>query len=213
VTESGNGVRPARGRRIVVAMTGASGAVLGVRTLELLADLPDVTTHLVVSPSAAMTLRSETDYTIGDLHELADHTHKISAIGDSIASGSFPVDGMIVTPCSIKTLSAIANCYSDNLITRAADVTLKEGRPLVLVVRETPLHPGHLRIMRIAAESGAVIVTPVPAFYARPRTIEEMVDHMARRALTRLGIDDVGPSPWTGLQDQVRQQSIDGAQP
>jgi 4-hydroxy-3-polyprenylbenzoate decarboxylase len=196
--------RPAR--RLVVALTGASGVVLGVRTLEILAELPYVETHLVVSPSAAVTLRYETDYRLEYLHELAEEVHKISAIGDSIASGSYPVDGMIVTPCSVKTLSAIANCYADNLITRAADVTLKEGRPLVLVVRETPMHVGHLRIMRIAAESGAILVSPVPAFYPRPKSVEEMVDHMARRALTRFGLDEVGPAPWTG----VNELSADG---
>ena len=200
-------------RRVVVALTGASGVVLGVRTLEILALLPDVQTHLVVSPSAAVTLRYETDYRLDYVQDLADETHKITAIGDSIASGSYPVDGMIVTPCSVKTLSAVANCYSDNLITRAADVTLKEGRPLVLVVRETPMHVGHLRIMRIAAESGAILMTPVPAFYPRPKSIEEMVDHMARRALTRLGITDVGPSPWTGLKDLTGEKRSNGGMP
>ena len=204
--------RPAP-RRFVVALTGASGVVLGVRTLEILAQLPGVETHLVVSPSAAVTLRYETDYRLDYLHDLADETHKITAIGDSIASGSYPVDGMIVTPCSVKTLSAVANCYSDNLITRAADVTLKEGRPLVLVVRETPMHIGHLRIMRIAAESGAILMSPVPAFYPRPESIEEMVDHMARRAMTRLGITDVGPSPWTGLNDLSADLPTNGGTP
>lgn len=207
-----NGVHQAvrERRRVVVALTGASGVVLGVRTLEILAGLPDVETHLIVSPSAAVTLRSETDHQVEYLHELASETHRVTSIGDTIASGSFPVLGMIVTPCSIKTLSAVANCYSDNLITRAADVTLKEGRPLVLVVRETPIHLGHLRLMRIAAESGAILMTPVPAFYPRPQSIDEIVDHMARRALTRLGITDVGPSPWTGLQDASNEQRISG---
>ena len=203
--------RPAR--RFVVALTGASGVILGVRTLEILSELSDAETHLVVSPSAAVTLRYETDYRLEYLHELADEVHKITAIGDSIASGSYPVDGMIVTPCSVKTLSAVANCYSDNLITRAADVTLKEGRPLVLVVRETPMHLGHLRIMRIAAESGAILVSPVPAFYPRPESIEEMVDHMARRALTRLGISDIGPSPWMGVQAPSIDMPINGGTP
>ena len=205
MTPTTNGVHQAmrrEQRRVVVALTGASGVVLGVRTLEILSGLPNVETHLIVSPSAAVTIRSETDYQVEYLHELATETHRINAIGDSIASGSFPVHGMIVTPCSIKTLSAVANCYSDNLITRAADVTLKEGRPLVLMVRETPIHLGHLRLMRIAAESGAILMSPVPAFYPRPQSIEEMVDHMARRALTRLGITEVGPSPWTGLRDE-----------
>jgi len=190
-----------RPRRIVVALTGASGVILGVRTLEILAGTPDVETHLVVSRSAAVTLRSETDHSVEYLESLASQTHRLNAIGDSIASGSFPVDGMVVTPCSVKTLSAIANCYSDNLITRAADVTLKEGRPLVLLFRETPMHAGHLRLMQMAAEAGAVLMTPVPAFYSRPKSIDEVVDHIARRVLTRVGVADVAPRPWTGLHD------------
>lgn len=186
-------------RRVVVALTGASGVVLGVRTMQILASMPDVETHLVISPSAAVTLRQETDLQVEDLTALASHTHRINAIGDSIASGSYPVDGMIITPCSVKTLSAVANCYSDNLITRAADVTLKEGRPLVLVFREAPLHAGHLRLMQIATESGAVVMPPVPAFYPRPESVEEVVDHMARRALSRLGFAEAATAPWTGL--------------
>lgn len=186
-------------RRMVVGITGASGVALGVRTLEILAGLPDVETHLVMSPSGAVTLRQETDLTPSDLSALATHTHRITAIGDSIASGSFPVDAMIIAPCSIKTLSAVANSYSDNLIARAADVTLKEGRPLGLVLRESPLHSGHLRLMQIAADAGAIVMPPVPAFYPRPSSVEEMVDHMARRALVRLGFSDAATEPWLGL--------------
>ncbi len=200
---------PKTKRRIVVAMTGASGVILGVRTLEILANTPDVETHLVISPSAAVTLRYETSLRVEDLADLATETHRITSIGDSIASGSYPVDGMIITPCSIKTLSAVANCYSDNLITRAADVTLKEGRPLVLVVRETPLHLGHLRLMRVAAESGAILMSPVPAFYAKPETVDEIVDHIARRGLTRLGLTDVGPPPWTGAPSASAEQTVE----
>ena len=199
---------PETKRRIVVAMTGASGVILGVRTLEILANTPDVETHLVISPSAAVTLRYETNLRVEDLADLATETHRITSIGDSIASGSYPVDGMIITPCSIKTLSAVANCYSDNLITRAADVTLKEGRPLVLVVRETPLHLGHLRLMRVAAESGAILMSPVPAFYPKPETVDEIVDHIARRGLTRLGLTDVGPPPWTGPPSAGAEQTV-----
>ena len=189
-------------RRVIVAITGASGIALGVRTLEILADLGDVETHLIMSPSGAVALSQETAYRVADVTGLATKTHKITAIGDSIASGSYPVDAMIVTPCSIKTLSAVANCYSDNLITRAADVTLKEGRPLVLVVRETPLHLGHLRLMVAAAEAGAILMPPVPAFYARPENVEEIVDHMARRALSRAGLSDASPRPWIGLEQE-----------
>ena len=187
---------------MIVALTGATGIALGVRTLELLAELPDVRTHLIISPSAALTLRHESDRTIDEVRALADETHRVAAIGDSIASGSFPVHGMIVSPCSVKTLSAIAHCYSDNLITRAADVTLKEGRPLVLVFREAPLHLGHLKLMTAATESGAVVMPPVPAFYPRPDSVAEMVDHMARRALVRMGIAEVGGTQWLGLDSR-----------
>lgn len=187
-----------RPQRFIVALTGASGIIMGVCTLQILADMPGVETHLVISPSAALTLRYETDYQVQDVIELATHTHRITAVGDSIASGSYPVDGMIITPCSVKTLSAVANCYSDNLISRAADVTLKEGRPLVLMVRETPLHLGHLRLMRLAAESGAILMSPVPAFYPRPHSVDEIVEHMVRRGLARLGLVDTGPPAWTG---------------
>jgi flavin prenyltransferase len=197
-----------RPRRFVVALTGASGIVMGVRTLQILAEMPAVETHLVISPSAALTLRHETDYRMDDVIELATHTHRITAVGDCIASGSYPVDGMIITPCSVKTLSAVANCYSDNLITRAADVTLKEGRPLVLVIRETPLHLGQIRLMRLAAESGAILMPPVPAFYPRPQSVDEIVEHMVRRALVRLGLVDSGPLPWTGApQDRAVQEA------
>lgn len=198
VRDSSDVTRGSRPRRFVVGLTGASGIILGVRTLQLLADTPGVETHLVVSRAAAITLRYETDIELADVTALATHVHKISAVGDSIASGSYPVDGMIITPCSVKTLSSVANCYSDNLITRAADVTLKEGRPLVLVVRETPVHLGHLRLMSQAAEQGATIMLPVPAFYPRPESVDEIVDHMVRRGLTRLGLSDLGPPPWTG---------------
>ncbi|MCW2680428.1 MAG: 3-octaprenyl-4-hydroxybenzoate carboxy-lyase [Frankiales bacterium] len=186
--------------RVVVALTGASGAVYGLRALQLLRALPDVETHLVVSPSAVITIRHELDLPPGRLAELADVVHGPGSIGASIASGSFATQGMLVAPCSIKTLSAIAHSYSDSLITRAADVTLKEGRPLVLLVRETPLHLGHLRLMAAAAEAGAVIAPPVPAFYTKPASLEEVVDHTVSRALVRLGLPEhLLKAPWQGL--------------
>ncbi len=185
--------------RIIIAMTGASGAPYGVRLLQVLHGMPDVETHLIVSHAAALTLKQECDLDIRQIESLADVVHKTSAIGASIASGSYPVDAMIVAPCSIKTLSAVANCYTDNLVARAADVCLKEGRPLVLMVRETPLHLGHLRAMTAAAEAGAIIAPPVPAFYSRPTSVDDIVDQPARRVLARVGLPGMAPMPWSGL--------------
>jgi 4-hydroxy-3-polyprenylbenzoate decarboxylase len=175
--------------RLVVAITGASGAILGIRLLQALHPL-GIETHLVLSAAARVTIAQETDWKASDVLALADVTYNPADIGAAIASGSFATRGMLVIPCSIKTLSAIANSYTDELIARAADVTLKEGRPLILVVRETPLHRGHLRLMRLAAEAGAVIFPPVPAFYARPQGLADVVDDMVGRALARLGIEN-----------------------
>ncbi len=190
--------RSERNRRIIVALTGASGAILGVRALEMLRE-QRVETHLILSPAAHITLAQETDRKISQVIGLASVHHDRSDIGAAIASGSFPMDGMIVIPCSIKTLSAIANSYADDLIVRAADVTLKEGRPLVLVVRETPLHRGHLRLMDLAARAGAVIFPPVPAFYGRPANLDQVIDATVGRALLRLGIDNPGYTRWSGM--------------
>ncbi|MCI2422246.1 UbiX family flavin prenyltransferase [Saccharopolyspora sp. K220] len=185
--------------RVIVAMTGASGAPYGVRMLRILRELPDVETHLVVSRAAALTIAQECDErTARDVEQLADVVHKPSAIGATIASGSYPVDAMLVVPCSIRTLSAIAYCHANDLIVRAADVCLKEGRPLVLMVRETPLHLGHLRAMSAAAESGAVIMPPVPACYALPKTVDDVIDHSVRRALVRAGVTAAAPRAWDG---------------
>lgn len=195
--------------RVVVAMTGASGAPYGVQMLRVLRDLPDVETHLVISRSAALTITQECGgLTPADVAGLADVTHKPSAIGATIASGSYPVDAMLVAPCSIKTLSAIAHCHADDLIPRAADVCLKEGRPLVLMVRETPLHLGHLRAMTAVTESGAVIMPPVPAFYALPRSVADIVDHSVRRALVRAGVRTAAPPAWNGHISGAREENI-----
>ncbi len=183
---------------VVVAITGASGAAYGVRALTLLRDQPGAETHLVVSRAGVMTLRHECGLSLGDVQGLADVTYRPGDIGAAIASGSFPVDGMIVAPCSIKTVSAIALSYTDDLVSRAADVCLKEGRPLILLVRETPLHLGHLRTLTAAAEAGAIIAPPVPAFYTLPVSIEDVVDHTVRRALARIGVHQVAPKPWQG---------------
>lgn len=191
-------------QRIIVAITGASGAVYGVRLLELLAQRPDVESHLVVSAAGLATASHELGLKPGDLYALADVVHRPGDIGATIASGSFVTTGMIVAPCSIKTLSAIANCYSADLVSRAADVTLKERRPLVLLVRETPFHVGHLRLMLAAAEAGATIAPPVPAFYQRPSSLDEMVDHTVRRALAHVGLADTGVEAWQGLGERGR---------
>lgn len=198
-------------RRLVVALSGASGAVYGVRTLERLAET-DVEVHLVVSKHALLTLRTETDYAPGYLRELAYETHSPGDVGAAIASGSFRCDGMIVVPCSIKTLSGIATSYADDLITRAADVTLKERRPLVLVVRESPLHLGHLRLMTAAAELGATICPPVPAFYTRPTTVAELVDQTVGRALDQVGLDLPIPR-WSGLREQLADRDTSAPTP
>jgi 4-hydroxy-3-polyprenylbenzoate decarboxylase len=187
--------------RVVVGITGASGACLGLRILELLAEAGTVETHLVVTKAGRQTLQQE----LGPkgprrAEALATVVHPVGAIGATIASGSFTTQGMIVAPCSIRTLSAISTCLSDNLLTRAADVHLKERRPLVLLVRETPLHLGHLRAMTAATEMGAIVSLPVPAFYHVPQTLDAMVDQMVRRALEPLKLGAVDPAaPWTGL--------------
>lgn len=184
--------QPLTSRRIIVGISGASGAIFGVRALEMLAALADIETHLVMTPAAKTTLVHETDLTVDEVEDLADKVHGVKNIGAPIASGSFASAGMIVAPCSIKTLSAIANSYSADLLVRAADVTLKERRPLVLMVRETPLHLGHLRLCAQAAEVGAVIYPPVPAMYSRPDTIDDLVTHSIVRALEHLAVD-AGP--------------------
>jgi 4-hydroxy-3-polyprenylbenzoate decarboxylase len=180
---------PARPVRLVVGVSGASGSIYAVRLLEVLRPIASVETHLVVSNGGKRTLALETDVSIDQLVGLADHSYHQSDIGAAIASGSFRADGMVVVPCSIKTVSGIANSYADNLLLRAADVTLKERRRLVLVVRETPLHLGHLRLLTQVTEIGAVVLPPVPAFYTRPTSIDEIVDHTVARVLDLLGIE------------------------
>jgi flavin prenyltransferase len=176
-------------RRLVVGISGASGVILGIRLLETLRST-DVETHLVLSPAARTTIAEETQWNISEVQDLANVSYRFSDIGAAIASGSFEAMGMVVIPCSIKSLSAIANSYSADLLTRAADVTLKEGRPLVLVVREAPLHYGHLRLMALAARAGAVIYPPVPAFYARPQSVDDITNQIVGRVLARIGIQN-----------------------
>ena len=175
-------------RRLVVGISGASGVIYGVRLLEALR-AAGVETHLVVTKSAEMTLSYETDRKLADIHALADHVHAVQDLGASIASGSFKTEGMIVAPCSIRSLSEIAWGTTTNLLTRAADVVLKERRRLVLMVRETPLHIGHLRAMTAATENGALILPPVPGFYALPQTVQDIVDQSVGRALDLFDVD------------------------
>ena len=174
--------------RLLVGISGASGAVYGVRALEAARELR-IETHLVVTKAAALTLATELGLSPADLYAKADVTHKLTDVGASIASGSFRTLGMIVAPCSVRTLSEIATGVTSSLLTRAADVTLKERRPLVLMVRETPFHLGHLRTMVRVTEMGAIVAPPLPAFYAKPHSLEEMVDQSVGRALDLFGLD------------------------
>ena len=185
-------------RRIVIGMTGASGVAYGIRALELLAAESNVETHLVVTAAARITVGLETGWSVDEVEALADVVHPIRDISAGPASGSFPASGMLIAPCSIRALSAIAHSHSADLLTRTADVTLKERRPLVLMVRETPLHLGHLRLMAAVTEIGGVIFPPVPAFYEQPADLEALVTGTAARALAQLGIEVPGLGRWEG---------------
>ena len=175
-------------KRLIVGLSGASGAIYGVRLLQVLRDVAEVETHLVMSQAARQTLSLETDLSLRDVQALADVVHDARDIAASISSGSFKTAVMVILPCSIKTLSGIVNSYTDTLVTRAADVVLKERRPLVLCVRETPLHLGHLRLMTQAAELGAVIMPPVPAFYHRPASLDDVINQTVNRVLDQFDI-------------------------
>lgn len=175
-------------KRLIIGISGASGAIYGVRLLQVLRDVPDFETHLIMSQAARQTLSLETDLSLRDVQALASVTHDARDIAASISSGSFQTAGMVILPCSIKTLSGIVHSYTDGLLTRAADVVLKERRPLVLCVRETPLHLGHLRLMTQAAEIGAVIMPPVPAFYHRPQTLDDVINQTVNRVLDQFDI-------------------------
>lgn len=184
-------------RRLIVGISGASGIVYGVRTLQALRGL-SIETHLVMTRSAQVTLAHEMPLKVADVQALASVVHRVEDIGASISSGSFQTLGMIVAPCSIRSLSEIASGVTSNLLTRAADVVLKERRRLLLMVRETPLHLGHLRTMAAATEMGAIIMPPVPAFYARPETVDDIVAHSVGRALDLFGIDAGLVRRWGG---------------
>ena len=182
-------------RRLVVGISGASGIVYGIRVLELLRKAK-VESHLVMTSSAALTLGYESSLKLGDVEKLADVVHSNTDMDANIASGSFKTLGMIIAPCSVKTMAAIATGYTDSLIARAADVVLKQRRRLVLMVREAPLHLGHLRSMAAVTEAGAIVFPPVPAFYAKPKTLAEMIDHTVGRALDLFDIDTGTVFQW-----------------
>jgi flavin prenyltransferase len=189
-------------RRIVVGLSGASGAIYGVRLMEVLAARPDIELHAIVTAGARATIAFETDRDPDEVVALADISHDERNLAATIASGSFLTDAMAVAPCSIKTLSQIANSLNDNLLVRASDVHLKERRRLVLVVRETPLHAGHLRLMSLATEAGAVILPPVPGFYVRPVSIADIVDHTVGKVLDALGVEHELFHRWAGIPSQ-----------
>ena len=176
-------------KRLIVGISGASGAIYSVRLLQVLQQLPDIETHLILSNAARQTLALETDISLREVQALADVVHDARDIAASLSSGSFKTHGMVILPCSIKTLSGIVHSYTDGLLTRAADVVLKERRPLVLCVRETPLHLGHLRLMTQAAELGAVIMPPMPAFYHRPQSVQDIIDQTVNRVLDQFEIE------------------------
>lgn len=192
---SGSAATP---RRIIVAITGASGAAYGIRALQVLRALPGVESHLVVTKAGRATIGYETGISLSEVRALADEVHSDNDLGAAISSGSFPTGGMLVAPCSIKTLSGIANGYDETLAVRAAGVVLKERRRLVLLLRETPLHGGHLRLMTEVTAAGGVVMPPVPAFYTRPTTLDDIVDHTVGRALDLLGIRSDTIRRWTG---------------
>lgn len=184
-------------KRIIIAITGASGVIYGVRALQLLHRMRSYETHLVLSPAAIRTMIEETDHTPDEIRTLADVVHSHKDIGASIASGSFKSEGILVAPCSVKTLSGIAHCYSDDLIVRAADVCMKERRRVVLLFRETPLHAGHIALLQQATQNGAIVMPPVPGFYARPRTVDDIVNQTVGRALDLFDIDVGVVRRWT----------------
>ena len=192
---------PSHSNRLIVGISGASGAILGIRLLEALRQDDSIETHLILTDAAKITIAQETGWKISDVEALADEVHKAGNIGASIASGSFQTKGMVV----VRTSRAcrIAHSYADDLLARAADVQLKEGRPLVLVVRESPLHLGHLRLMVQAAEIGAVILPPMPAFYSEPQSLDDMINGIVGRILLRLGIANDLYSEWLGLRGRT----------
>lgn len=187
---------------LIIGITGASGAIYGIRLLEILSKESDIETHLIISQAGKVIIERETDWNVEDVKSLANYSYDIDDIGARVASGSFRRNGMIIAPCSMKSLSALANSYADNLLTRAADVTLKERKKLVLLAREVPLHLGHLRNMERLTEMGAVIFPPVPAFYHKPQTIQDIVDQTIGRVLDIFGVEHNLFQRWPGIPSE-----------
>lgn len=184
--------------RLIVGISGASGVIYGIRLLEALKTMPDLETHLILSKGAKLNMAIETQWQVKDVEALADVVHSDQNLAATIASGSYPTDGMAIVPCSMKTLSGVVNSYADSLLVRAADVVLKEQRRLVLVPRETPLHVGHCRLLLEAAQMGALIVPPMPAFYNDPHSVDEIIDHTVGRLLDLFGVDSGLVKRWKG---------------
>ena len=184
--------------RVIVGISGASGVIYGIRMLEMLAEDDDIETHLIMSNAARMNVGIETPFTPDAVEALADEVHGFKNIAATVASGSFQVDAMVVAPCSMKTLSGIVNAYSDNLLTRAAEVTLKERRPLVLMPRETPLHAGHTRLLHEVTQMGAIVAPPMPAFYNSPQNIDDIINHSVGRVLDLIGVPSDVVRRWAG---------------
>jgi 4-hydroxy-3-polyprenylbenzoate decarboxylase len=185
-------------QRLIVAITGASGAIYGIRTLEILRSLADMETHVILTPAALRTITEETDFKLNEVRGLADRLYHYRDIGAAISSGSYKTIGMLIAPCSVRALSGIANCHDSELTVRAADVCLKERRRVVLLFRETPLHAGHIALMDQATRNGAILMPPVPAFYHRPQTIGDIVDQTVGRALDLFGIETKIVKRWSG---------------
>lgn len=188
--------------RLIIGIAGASGVIYGIRLLEVLKGMGEVETHLIMTQTGRMNIGIETDWKVRDVEALADEVHKPSNVAASLASGSFKTEGMIVAACAMKTLSAIVHSHADDLLTRAADVVLKERRKLVLMPRETPLHLGHCKLLYEACQLGAIIAPPLPGMYARPKTVEDIIDHSVGRVLDLFGLDAGISKRWTGPKDQ-----------
>lgn len=194
----------AQNRQLIIGMSGASGLIYGIRMLQILQHDPSIATHLVMTPSARLNISLETDWDADQVMALADEVHSVKDLAASIASGSFKTDGMIVAPCSMKTLSAIVHSYADNLLTRAADVVLKERRRLVLMPRETPLHAGHCELLLKACQIGAIVAPPMPALYTLPKTVDDIINHSVGRVLDLFDIESGLVSRWQGAAHQPR---------
>ncbi|HLT63892.1 MAG TPA: UbiX family flavin prenyltransferase [Pseudohongiella sp.] len=190
-------------KKLIIGMSGASGLIYGIRLLEVLKSDPSVETHLVMTAGARLNISLETDWQAEDVMALADQVHSVKDLAASISSGSFRTDGMIVAPCSIKTLSAIVNSYADNLLTRAADVVLKERRRLVLMPRETPLHAGHCELLLKACQLGAIVAPPMPAMYTKPQTVDDIINHSVGRVLDLFDIESGLVQRWQGARNQA----------